>query len=128
MAPGGADKEADAAATVTVRRTADHDVRERELYVSLDYGPNTILRFGDSVRLPLQPGRHRLRVHNTLSRRVTEFDIAPGQEIAFSAVNVRGKGYLWTAMFFGFALMFTELERDADDTLRQDNTVDTAVR
>jgi hypothetical protein len=92
--------DAEHSATVTVHRTATHDVRERELYVSIDHGPNSILRFGDSV-----------------SRRIAEFDIAPGQEIRFKAVNVRGKGYLWTAAFFGFALMFTELEAEgAEET------------
>ncbi len=101
-------------ATLTVRRTAPHDVGERELYVSVDGSPNHILAFGDSVSIPIEAGHHRLRVHNTLSRRVAEFDAAAGEEVRFSAVNVRGKGYLWTAAFFGFALMYTELERESD--------------
>ena len=105
--------ELNASATVTVRRTASHDVRERELYVSIDGSPNEILQFGDSVSIPVSPGHHRIRVHNTLSRRVAEFDVTPGEEVRFSAVNVRGKGFLWMAAFFGFALMYTELEREA---------------
>lgn len=86
-------------------------MQERELYVSVDGGPNSILRFGDSVTLPLTPGHHRLRVHNTISRRFAEFDAAPGDRIRFSAANVRGKGFEILAMFFGIAPMHTVLER-----------------
>jgi hypothetical protein len=98
-------------ATLTVERTSPADMQERELYVSVDKGPNAILRFGDSVTLPLEPGHHRLRVHNTLSRRYAEFDAAPGEAIRFRAANVRGKGFELLAMFFGIAPMHTELER-----------------
>ena len=100
--------------TLVVRRTAKGDVGERELYVSVDGGPNAILRFGDTVRLPVSRGRHRLRVHNTLRRRHAEFTVAPGQEVRFSAANVPGTGYQFMAVFFGFALMNTELEREDD--------------
>jgi len=102
-------------AAVIVRRAASHDVGERELYVSVDGAPNEILRFRDEVRIPVAPGHHRLRVHNTWSRKVAEFEAAPGEEIRFSAANVAGKGYLMSAVFFGFALMHTELQREQDD-------------
>lgn len=100
--------------TVVVRRTARHDVQERELYVSIDGGPNEILRFGDTVRIPVAPGHHRMRVHNTWKRRVAEFDVTPGAEVRFSAANVPGRGYQFMAVFFGFAFMNTELEREDD--------------
>ena len=86
-------------------------MQERELYISLDGGPNSILRFGNSVTLPVSPGHHKLRVHNTISRRHAEFDAAPGDRIRFSAANVRGKGFEILAMFFGIAPMHTVLER-----------------
>ena len=90
-------------------------MQERELYVSVDGGPNAILRYGDSVTLPVSPGHHRLRVHNTLSRRHAEFDAVPGDRIRFSAANVRGQGFELLAMFFGIAPMHTVLERQ-DET------------
>ncbi len=101
-------------ATLTVERTSPADMQERELYVSVDGGPNSILRFGDSVTLPVTPGHHRLRVHNTISRRYAEFDAAPGDRIRFSAANVRGKGFEILAMFFGIAPMHTVLERQEE--------------
>ena len=98
-------------ATLTVVRTSPEDMQERELYVSVDGGANTILRFGDSVTVPLPPGHHRIRVHNTWSRRHAEFDAAPGDHIQFKAAHVRGKGFGILAMFFGIAPMHTVLER-----------------
>jgi hypothetical protein len=99
-------------AQLTVARTSSDDMQERELYVSIDGGPNAVLRFGDSVTVPLASGHHRLRVHNTISRRVAEFDAAPGQHIRFRAANVRGKGFAMMAMFFGIAPMHTVLDRE----------------
>jgi len=50
---------------ITVHRTSPADMQERELYVSVDGAPNVILSDGDTVTIPLTPGHHRLRVHNT---------------------------------------------------------------
>lgn len=87
-------------------------MQERELYVSLDGGPSSILRYGDSVTLPITTGHHRIRVHNTLSRRYAEFDAAAEDDIRFRAAHVRGKGFEILAMFFGIAWMYTTLERE----------------
>src|SRR5689334_10878099 len=103
-----------AQSTVTVHRTASIDMQERELYVSVDGGPNSILRYGDSVTIPVEPGRHHLRVHNTWSRRRAEFDVAVGEDVRFSTANVRGKGFAMLAIFFGIGPMYTVLERELD--------------
>jgi hypothetical protein len=100
--------------SITVHRTASIDMQERELYVSVDGGPNSILRFGDSVTLAVEPGPHHLRVHNTWSRRRAQFDVAPGEHVRFSAANVRGKGFEILAIFFGIGPMYTVLEREID--------------
>ena len=94
-----------------MERNSPEDMQERELYVSVDGGTNAILRYGDSVTLPLTPGPHRLRVHNTISRRHVEFDAAAGDHIGFRAANVRGKHFAMLAMFFGIGPMYTVLER-----------------
>lgn len=102
-----------ATATITVHRTAPADMQERELYVSVDGGPNAILSYGDSVTIPVAPGHHRLRVHNTISRRRAEFDVAAGDQVRFSAANVRGKHFGILATFLGIGPMHTILEREA---------------
>ena len=101
-------------AKLTVSRTSPTDMQERELYVAVDGERRGILRYGDSLTVPVSAGHHRLRVHNTISRRYAEFDVADGQEIRFRAANVRGKGFAMMAMFLGIAPMYTVLERDND--------------
>ena len=98
-------------ATLTVERNSPADMQERELYVSVDGGPNAILRFPSSVTVPLSSGHHKIRVHNTISRRYAEFEAAPGDRIRFRAANVRGKHFAMLAMFFGIGPMYTVLER-----------------
>ncbi len=94
-----------------MERASPLDMQERELYVSVDGGENAILRYGDSVTVPLTPGHHKFRVHNTISRRYAEFDVKPGDRIRFSAANVRGKHFAMLAVFFGIGPMYTVLER-----------------
>jgi hypothetical protein len=110
---GAADtrSEADSGA-VTVARTSPEDMQERELYVSVDGYRRGILRYGDSLTVPVSPGHHRLRVHNTISRKYAEFDVADGEQVCFRAANVRGKSFAMMAMFFGIAPMYTVLERE----------------
>ena len=99
-------------ASITVNRNAPDDSQDRELYVSLDGGPSTILRYGDSMTLPVDPGHHELRVHNTWSRKRADVDVAPGERVRFVAVNVMAKKIGVMAGLLGFAAMKTRLERE----------------
>jgi hypothetical protein len=101
-------------AWLTIRRTSEDDVRERELYVSLDGERLGILVYGDTATVALSPGRHEVRVHNTLSRKKADFNAVPGQHVRFRASNVPGKGVAYWAFFVGAALMWTVLEREDD--------------
>jgi hypothetical protein len=101
-------------ARLTIRRTSPEDIKERELYASVDGKKVAILRFGEEVTVTLAPGRHEVRVHNTWSRKKAEFDAAPGQHVRFTTVNVPGKGFALWAVFVGAALMWTVLEREED--------------
>lgn len=99
-------------ATLTVSRTSPEDIQERELYVSVDGDRRGILRFGDSLTVPISAGHHELRVHNTISRKRAEFDVTDGEQVRYRAANVRGSGFEMLAMFFGIAPMHTVLERE----------------
>jgi hypothetical protein len=101
-------------AWLTLRRTSDEDIKERELYVSLDGQRLGILRYGDAATVAITPGRHELRVHNTWSRKKVQFDAAPGQEIRVRTANVAGQGFAYWAFFLGAAMMYTALEREED--------------
>ena len=100
-------------ASVTVRRTSPDDSQDRELYVSVDGGPSSILSYGESVTLPVEPGQHELRVHNTWSRKRADFDVTAGGHVRFVAVNVMAKKIGVIAGLLGFAAMETRLERES---------------
>jgi len=51
---------------ITVARTSEQDVRIRQLVVSIDGKNAGTLLFGESITQDVEPGPHRLRVHNTL--------------------------------------------------------------
>jgi hypothetical protein len=102
------------ASWLTVRRTSDNDIKERELYVSLDGQRLGLLTYGDIATVAIAPGRHELRVHNTLSPKKAVFDATPGQHVRFRAVFLPGKGFAYWAFFLGAALMGTALEREED--------------
>src|SRR5690606_37277158 len=48
-----------AAAFVEIVRDTPEDVQDRWVRVSVDGGPEQILRYGQTLRLTLPPGRHR---------------------------------------------------------------------
>jgi hypothetical protein len=77
---------------LTVRRTSGEDIKERELYVSLDGKRLGILKYGDSATVPISPGRHELRVHNTLSRKKAEFDATAAQHVRFKLAGLVSNG------------------------------------
>lgn len=101
-------------AQVTIRRTSPEDVKERELYVSLDGARIAVLAFGESVTIPIAAGAHRVRVHNTLVRKHIDFVAEPGQHVRFATANVPGRSFAMLAIFIGVALMYTVLEREPD--------------
>jgi len=84
----------DLRSVVTLRRDHPTDVAERHVIARLNGGQPVKLRFGESVTAELPPGRHHLRVHNTLFWKNIHFAIEPGEHIEFLAIN---RARWWTA-------------------------------
>ncbi|MGE0450449.1 MAG: hypothetical protein AB7Q29_12820 [Vicinamibacterales bacterium] len=100
-------------ARVTVRRQAKDDVGLREIYVNLDDERVAVLRPGQEVTRDVQPGPHRLRVHNTLFWKTCEFTVAVGEHASFMAANRAGFAtFSILALFLGANLLYLSLERD----------------
>jgi hypothetical protein len=74
-------------ASVTITRTSQADFGSRQLEVSIDGGHVATLLWGDSVTRQLSPGRHRVRVHNTLVRKTVELALAPEEQVFYEAIN-----------------------------------------
>lgn len=105
------DTPASAPARLLVTRDREEDVRNRQVFVSLDGTSVGDLLFGEQLTREIAPGRHTLRVHNTLFWKTIEFDAAAGEQVHFSTVNYAGRGFLNLALIIGVAPLFLKVER-----------------
>lgn len=74
-------------ARIAVHRTSEHDIKIRDLYVSIDDQPEENLPFGKSIEVPLNPGPHIVTVTNRLYTEKSSFEVAEGQSVSFIAAN-----------------------------------------
>jgi hypothetical protein len=101
----------DLRALVTLSRTHRDDIGDRQVFARLDGRLRVTLLFGQSVTLEVEPGLHRMRIHNTLMWKNLTFAIEPGEHLEFSVVN---SGRWWTygiAGVLGAAPLFLRVER-----------------
>ncbi|HUR35282.1 MAG TPA: hypothetical protein VM032_15870 [Vicinamibacterales bacterium] len=106
--------EAPPAARLLITRSSARDVRNRQIFVSLDGTSIGDVLFNEKIQRNIAPGPHRLRVHNTLFWKTIEFDAAPGETVHFETVNYAGRGFLSAVMIIGVAPLFLAVERIAD--------------
>ena len=100
-------------AQLTVIRQSDQDAKQRQVYVSLDDEKIAILRPGQEVSREVQPGKHRLRIHNTLFWKTLEFSVEVGEHASFVATNRPGFGtYSILAFLLGGQLIYLNVERE----------------
>ena len=98
-------------ASVTIARTHASDVRMRQLVITLDGEPLGDLLFGESVQRDVAPGPHRLRVSNTLVWTTLEFEVKPGEQVRFEAINRAGKLTYPLLVIFGAAPLYLTVRR-----------------
>ena len=94
-----ADLRASWKSTLTVRRQSKDDAGIRDIHVSLDGERIAVLFNGQEVRRDIQPGPHRLRVHNTLFWKTVDFTVAVGEHASFEVVNRPGPG-TWSVLAY----------------------------
>ena len=105
------DRDESLPASVTVTRTSQADVKTRQLVPSIDGIPLNTLLWGDSITCELEPGPHRLRVHNTLVWKTLDFALAPGEQAFFEVVNRTGPGTLALTVVFGIGPLYVTINR-----------------
>jgi hypothetical protein len=98
-------------ATVTVTRTSEADFKSRQLIVWIDGARVATLLYGDSITSKLPPGRHRVRVSNTLVWKTVEFDLMPGEQLFFEAINRTGPGTYLMLVLLGAGPLYVTLQR-----------------
>ena len=102
---------ADLRCTVTISREHPSDVGQRQVFLRIDGGDRIALLFGESFTTELEPGGHRLRVHNTLVWKTIDFAIEPGEHLEFIVIN---SARWWTAGMAGLlgaAPLFLRVEK-----------------
>ena len=98
-------------ARLVITRNSERDARQRQIFVSLDGERVGDIVFGESLKRDITPGRHFVRIHNTLFWKTIDFDAAPGETIHFNTINYTGKGFLHLVLILGVAPMFLVVER-----------------
>ena len=98
-------------ASVTVTRTSEQDFKDRQLIVKLDDEPFGVLLFGESVSRDLAPGPHRLRISNTFVWKTLEFDVKPGEQVRFEAINRPGRLTYPMLLIMGVGPLYLTIKR-----------------
>lgn len=98
-------------ASVTVTRTSDADFKDRQLIVKLDDEPMGVLLFGETVTRDLEPGAHRLRISNTFVWKTIAFDVKPGEQIRFEAINRPGRLTYPMLLIMGVGPLYLTIKR-----------------
>ena len=98
-------------ATVTVTRTSESDFKSRQLIVRVDGERIATLLWGDSVTTELPPGPHRVQVSNTLVWKTVTFDLQPGEQVFFEAINRTGPGTFTMLVLLGAGPLYVTLKR-----------------
>ena len=99
--------------SLTITRTSEEDWKSRQLVVSIDGKPVGELLWGDSIWCELEPGPHRLRVHNTLVWRTVEFVLSPGEQVFYEAVNRAAASTYLLLPWLGIGPLYVTLRRMA---------------
>ena len=98
-------------ASVTITRTSEADFKSRQVVVSIDGEHVATLLWGDSITRDLDPGSHRIRVHNTLVWKTIDFTLAPGQQAFFEVINRSGFGTVGMMMVLGVGPLYLTVRR-----------------
>jgi hypothetical protein len=96
---------------VTVSRTSAIDLKDRQIYISLDGEQIAVLLFGESVAREVEPGEHYIRAHNTLFWKTIDFRLAPGEDAEFRVVNRAGAGTYAMLSLLGTGPIYLTFER-----------------
>lgn len=98
-------------ADLVVSRTLPGDVGQRQVYVDLDGQRLATLLDGESVTRTIEPGRHKLRLNNTLLWKTVEFDAGPDDRVEYRFANRAGRFALPFLTVMGVAPLYLSVER-----------------
>ena len=95
---------------LTIHRTSDQDVKERQVIFSLDGNRITELLYGQTFTCEIPPGVHRLRAYNTLVWKTVEFLAPAGTHVHFTCINYAPRGMIYVLGIFGVGPLLVALK------------------
>ena len=101
-------------ARVIVVRNSDEDARDRQIVVNIDGEQMATLMFGQKAQREIEPGKHRLRAHNTLVWKTIDFEVQAGETARFSVINRPGKGTFGLLSLIGARPLYLDVRRDPE--------------
>lgn len=99
-------------ARIVLTRRSAHDVRQRQIFVSMDGERIAVLSFGQSVTREVAAGAHTLRAHNTLVWKTIAIDLKAGEEARFTIVNRSGFATRLMLALLGTGPIYLTFERE----------------
>jgi len=100
------------AAHITVVRTSDEDVQQRQIVVKVDGERVGELMFGETMTIPVKPGRHELLVDNTWNRKKVDLNLAAGEQARFRTVSRAGRFTWFLVGMLGAGPIYVSVERE----------------
>lgn len=113
MSPDGP-AESTSQAVLSFRRDDPRDTGLRQVEVYLDGNPIGILRVGGKSEVQANPGKHAIRVYNTLVSKTLEVELAPGEHARFVVGNKPMGCLFMFAASMGIGAMGVFIERLPD--------------
>lgn len=102
-----------AQASITIHRTSPEDAQQRQIVVELDGQRMGELMYGESMTIPVTPGRHRLRIDNTWNWKTLDLNVAPGEQLKFATQSKVGRFTWFLVGTLGVGPMYVSVEREA---------------
>ncbi len=101
-----------AAAQLEITRDHPQDIQDRPVFLWVDGEKwEGVLRYGKTFARELPPGRHTVKVHNTLFGYTTEFDSVAGETVRFRCENGLTGGGMLMVLMMGVAYLRVRLVR-----------------
>ena len=101
-----------ATATITITRTDDRDIKDRQVIMSIDGQHVATLLYGQSATRTIAAGEHTLRANNTLVWKTVTFDVPAGGHARFSILNRAVRGTEWMIALLGVCPIAVTVTRE----------------
>jgi hypothetical protein len=95
---------------LTIHRTSEADVRDRQVIFWLDGVRVAELLYGHTFTCEIAPGTHRLRASNTLVWKTIEFLAPAGTHVHVTAINRIPRGMFYLIGLFGISPLVLTLK------------------